>query len=208
MAVAEREIIHVAAPADVAAEGLRPASWRCTRDQFHQMGDLSLFEGERTLLVEGEILVMPPVNPPHQGITTIAGDVLRAAFGGGFVVREQGPYNIGAATDPLPDIAVVAGNLRDFLVAHPARAVLIVEVSDSTLAYDRREKMSLYASAGIAEYWIININGAQIEVHRQPILDEAQPHGFGYQDRTVHQGGDIIQPLASSRPVAVSALLP
>jgi len=206
MAVAEREITQPAD--DVANEESRPAPWRCTREQFYEMGDLSLFEGERTILVEGEIFVMPPVNPPHQGITTIAGDILRAAFGAGFVVREQGPYNIGAATDPLPDIAVVAGNPRDFLLAHPARAVLIVEVSDSTLAYDRREKMSLYASAGIAEYWIININGAQIEVHRQPVPDEAQPHGFGYRDRTIHQGGEIIQPLASAKPAAVSALLP
>ena len=204
MAVAEREIAHVTAP----AEDLRPAPWRCTREQFNQIGDMGLFEGRRAILVDGEILAMPPVKPPHQGITTIAGDVLRAAFGVGFVVREQGPYNIGAATDPLPDIAAVQGGMRDFLLVHPAEAALIVEVSDSTLAYDRREKMSLYARANIADYWIININGVQVEVHRQSVPDEAQPYGSGYAERTVHRAGEIIRPLAAPQPVAVASLLP
>ena len=205
MAVAERELVT---PAHGAEGEWTPQSYHWTRDQFYQMADLGLFDGGHAILMEGEILAMPPVRPPHQGITTIAGDILRAAFGAGFVVREQGPYNIGAATDPLPDIAVVQGGMRDFLLVHPAQAALIVEVSDSTLAYDRREKMSLYARANIADYWIININGAQVEIHRQPVPDEAQPFGFGYAEKAVHRAGEIIQPLAAPHPVAVAALLP
>lgn len=210
MAIAEREIVHVTAPTDVAVEESRPAPWRCTRDQFHQMGEEGLFKGQRVILIEGEILIMPPVGNLHSGIVTLASEVLRDLFGAGFFVSEEKPFDVGKATDPQPDIAVIAGTIRDYFSRGLTEAALIVEVSHSTLSYDRREKASLYASAGVADYWIINIDQkpAQIEVHRQPVPDEAQPHGFGYRDRTVHQGGDIIQPLASAKPVAVSALIP
>ena len=206
MAVAEREIVHVTAP----TEEFRPAPWRCTREQFHQMGEEGLFEGQRVILIEGEILGMPPVGDLHCGIVTLASEVFRSLFGEGFFVREEKPFDVGRATDPQPDIAVIAGTIRDFLYRGLTEAALVVEVSDSTLAYDRRHKASLYASAGVADYWIINIDQqpAQIEVHRQPVPDEAQPFGFGYRGKTIHQGGEIILPLASSKPVAVAALLP
>ena len=206
MAVAEREITQPAAP----AEEFRPAPWRCTRDQFHQMGEEGLFEGQRVILIEGEILTMPPVGNLHSGIVTLASEVLRALFGDGFFVREEKPFDVGKATDPQPDIAVIAGTIRDFLYRGLTEAVLVVEVSHSTLTYDRREKASLYASAGVADYWIINVDQepAQIEVHRQPASDEAQPHGFGYREKTIHRSGEIIQPLAAPQPVAVSSLLP
>jgi len=210
MAIAEREIPLPAASPDVAVEESRPAPWRCTRDQFHQMREEGLFEGQRVILIEGEILVMPPVGTLHSGIVTLASEVLRPLFGAGFFVREEKPFDVGKATDPQPDIAVIAGTIRDFLYRGLTEAALVVEVSHSTLSYDRREKASLYASAGVADYWIINIDQepAQIEVHRQPVPDETQPHSFGYRDRTIHQAGEIIQPLAAPGPVAVSALLP
>ena len=102
------------------------------------------------------------------------------------------------------------GQMRDFLLVHPNEAALIVEVSSSTLNYDRHGKASLYAMAGISEYWIINIEQEppQVEVHRQPMPDEAQPFGHGYQDRMIYRSGELIQPLNAPKPVAVSALLP
>jgi len=210
MAIAEREIVHAAAPPDVAVEESRPAPWRCTRDQFHQMGEEGLFEGQRVILIEGEILVMPPVGTLHSGTVTLASEVFRSLFGEGFFVREEKPFDVGRATDPQPDIAVIAGTIRDFLYRGLTEAALVVEVSHSTLLYDRHEKASLYASAGVTDYWIINVDQepAQIEVHRQPVPDEAQPFGFRYAEKTIHQGGEIIHPLAAPRPVAVSALIP
>lgn len=206
MAVAEREIAHITAP----VEEFRPAPWRCTRELFHQMREEGLFEGQRVILIEGEILAMPPVGDLHCGIVTLASDVFRSLFGDGFFVREEKPFDVGRATDPQPDIAVAAGTIRDFLYRGLTEAALVVEVSHTTLAYDRREKASLYASAGVADYWIINIDQepAQIEVHRQPAPDEAQPFGFGYREKTVHRSGEILQPLAAPQPVAVAALLP
>jgi len=212
MAIAERE---VAAPVqetekDRADEDFVPQPYRWTREQFHEIGEARMFEGHRVMLIEGEILVMPPIGDLHRTVVTLAGYVLREVFREGFFVSEQSPFNIGKATDPQPDIVVIAGNVRDYLESGLTEAALMVEVSDSTLSYDRSKKASLYAKAGVADYWIINIDHKppQVEVHRQPRPDDTQPFGFGYGEKTVHQSGEIIQPLAAPHPVAVSALLP
>ena len=105
-------------------------------------------------------------------------------------------------------MAVIAGTIRDFAGRHPSQAALIIEVLDATLAYDRREKASLYAKAGVADYWIVNVKARQIEVCWQPGEDTTQPYGFGYAEVTAYGAEAVIQPLAADRPVAVSALLP
>ena len=105
MAVAERESTT---PAQ-AAEEWTPQPYRWTREQFYQMGDLGLFEGRRAILVEGEILDMPAMGNTHRHILTLASDVLREVFGPGFFVSAQCPFDIGRATDPEPDIAIIRG---------------------------------------------------------------------------------------------------
>jgi len=205
MAVAKRELTT---PSQGAEEEWTPQPYRWTREQFYKLGEAGLFEGRRVILMEGEILVMPAMKPPHQTAVSLAAEAARAAFGAGFFVREQGPFDVRAATDPEPDIAVVAGGIRDFADDHPTVAALIVEVSDATLAYDRREKASMYAKAGVADYWVVNLRARQVEMHRQPVLDEAQPYGFGYSEVTVFGEDAVIQPLAAPIPVAVSVLLP
>lgn len=212
MAIAEREIVGLAQTAaeDFTDEDFVPQPYSWTREQFHQLGEARLFEGQRVILMEGEILVMPPIGDLHAGIVTVASAVLRDVFGEGFFVREEKPFDVGTATDPQPDIAVVAGTMREFLYHGVINAALIVEVSDSTIAYDRSRKASLYAKAGVADYWIINLDHKppQVEVFRQPQPDDSQQYGFGYSEKTRHQSGEIIQPLSSPNPVAVSALLP
>ena len=212
MAVAEREIITTKqAEAGVSAfKDSMPHLFRWTRDQFHQMREARLFDGQRVILIEGEILVMPPIGNLHRGIVTLASAVLRDVFGPSVFVSEEKPFGIGNATDPLPDIAVVAGSMRNFIYQSITEAALIVEVSDSTLAYDRSRKAGLYAKAGVQDYWIINLAQAppQIEIYRRPQPDESQHYGFGYGESTIHQSGEIVQPLSGPGPVAVSALLP
>lgn len=205
MAIAEREL---ASPTQSAETEWTPQPYRWTVKQFHDAGETGLFEGQPVMLIEGEVLAMSPINPPHQGMVSLTAEALRAAFGQGFFVREQAPFGVNKATDPQPDVAVIAGGIRDFLRKHPAQAALVVEVSDSTLSYDRHEKASLYAKTGVEEYWIVNVKAAQVEVHRQPQPDETQPHGFGYRLRTIHKSGEVLQPLAAPGPVAVSTLLP
>ena len=83
--------------------------------------------------------------------------------------------------------------------ALPSRALVIVEVSDSSLALDRTEKASLYARAGIADYWILNLVERVLEVHREPTIGSTAPYGWRY--RLIHRvaAGDVVSPLAAPR---------
>lgn len=85
------------------------------------------------------------------------------------------PLNLTPVSQPEPDIAVVKGSARDYAVAHPTTALLVVEVAESTLAFDRGEKASLYAGAGISEYWVLNLVARRLEVSRDPIAMPEQP---------------------------------
>lgn len=215
MAIAERELTapdykKTWHPEPEASEEFTPHPYRWTREQFQALGEEGLFDGQRVILMEGEIVAMPPVGDLHCGVVTLASEAFRSVFGPGFFVREEKPFDIGRTTDPLPDIVVVAGTIRDFITQGPTEAALIVEVSNSTLVYDRREKASFYAAAGIRDYWIINVaqQPAQIEVHRQPVEDATQPFGFRYAEVTVHGAEAVVQPLAAPHPVSVAALLP
>ena len=94
------------------------------------------------------------------------------------------------------DLAVVLGTSLQFISAHPTDAALIVEVSDTTVSYDRRRKGSLYARAGVADYWIINLVRGQLEVYRNPIPDASRPYGHRYASRTDLLPPAVVSPLA------------
>jgi Uma2 family endonuclease len=209
MTIAERE---VAAPmqsvSEDADETFVPEPYRWTREQFYEIGDMGLFEGRRSILINGEILSMPAMKEAHRASLILADQALREALGSQFFLSMQCPFDIGKVTDPEPDIAVIRGGIRDFAGRGLTEAALIVEVSDTTYAYDRREKASLYASAGVQDYWIVRLKARHLEVRRLPVPDEAQPFGFGYSQLTVHESGAIVQPLSALTPIAVSALLP
>ena len=106
------------------------------------------------------------------------------------------PLRLGEITEPEPDVAVIAGSIRDYTDAHPSTAALVIEVADTSLAYDRTTKASLYAKAGIAEYWIINLNNRQLEVYRSPRVDATQRYGFRYADITIYSATECVAPLA------------
>jgi Uma2 family endonuclease len=117
----------------------------------------------------------------------------------------QLPISFGTYSDPEPDVSVVVGTSADYRSAHPSSALLIVEISDTTLIYDRGRKASLYAMRGIADYWLVNVNDDQIEILRDPGADPTQPLGFGYTSLTVHHRGELVTPRAAphlSFPVA------
>jgi Uma2 family endonuclease len=111
---------------------------------------------------------------------------------------------------PDPDVAVIAGSIRENAGrANPKSALLIVEVSESSLAYDRNRKGSLYARAGIADYWIVNLEKRFLEVHRNPVPDEAAAFGFRYQDVEFLEPPDEIAPLALPQArIKIADLLP
>ena len=185
----------------------KPRARRWTRDEYYQMADLGWFDGQRVELIEGRVVEMPPQKEEHYATICLAYEALRSAFGDGFFVRPQGPMSVGPASDPEPDVAVVRGAVGDY-VDHPTTALLAVEVSLTTLLFDRR-KAGLYAKADVPDYWIINLPDRQLEVRRGPMADEAKPFGFTYRTTTIYKPGETVTPLsAASSPIAVDSLLP
>ena len=193
------------------AESL-PQRRRWTVAEFERAIDLGLFGPDEHLeLIDGEILRKVTQNPPHATALLKTDRILDALFGDGYVVRPQLPLNFGDASGerPEPDIAVVRGSLEDFTERHPQTAVLVVEISDATLDYDRSVKVPLYAAAGIPEMWIINVPERLLEVYRQPVALPDTPRGHGYRSVTRHASGEVIAPLAAPEAsVAIADLLP
>jgi Uma2 family endonuclease len=185
----------------------QPRSW--SKAEYHRLGELGFFHRQRVELIEGELMVFSPQNALHGEIVDLVDDVLSQTFGAGYRVRCQLPVDPGQTTEPEPDIAVVAGSRRQFLTAHPTTAELIVEVADTSLAYDRGRKGSLYARAGVREYWVVNLVDNQVEVYRDPVPDSNEPYGFRYASRTDLRAGASINPVARPQvAVAVADLLP
>jgi Uma2 family endonuclease len=187
----------------------RPARKRWTCAEFNRLGEDGWFEGEKLLLIDGELIEMPPPNPPHVTATLLIQKVMERLFGAGHHARVEGSLVLGATTDPVPDVAVVAGSIRDYAAAHPTTALLVVEVAESSLDYDTGEKAGLYATAGIADYWVVDLVGRRVLVHRGPHPAAVAPHGGAYSSVQVIAEGGTVEPLATpGRSTPVADLLP
>ena len=189
-----------------------PPPYRWTRRKYEQATALGLLGPEdRVELIEGEIIEKMPQNSPHSTALTLTHEALRAAFPTGYTVRDQLPLSVGDFSQPEPDIAVVLGTPRDYKEAQPTadRAALVVEVSDTSLGYDQAQKVGLYARAGIAEYWIVNLNERVLEVYRQPAARGEAPHGPAYGQVLHLAETEALAPLAAAGAlIAVADLLP
>ena len=191
----------------MATPSVRTKQW--TRVEYERLIDLGAFRpGEPLELVGGALVVREPQGGPHATAVGLAEDVLRQVFGAGWTVRAQSPIALDEDSEPEPDIAVVPGSRRDYSRGHPSHPVLIVEVADSSLEFDRREKASLYARAGIADYWIVNLLDNLLEVYRDPVADPGRPYGWRYGSTLTLRAGDLVAPLAApATPVAAADLL-
>jgi Uma2 family endonuclease len=177
---------------------------RWTREEYDRLVEAGILApDERVELLEGDIVRMWPQSPVHALATRNVEEALRAVFQLGFDVRVQLPFGADDNSEPEPDVAVVRGHRRDYYQAHPTTAVLLVEVSDSTLDYDRRRKAPAYARADVPEYWIVNLVHRQIEVYHDPTPDR------GYQTVRRLSPGETISLLgAPSASIFVDDLLP
>ena len=181
-----------------------------TRKEYYRLSALGFFQGQRVELIAGMIVQMPAQKNYHALSISLTHDALRVAFGPGYWVRVQATLDLSPHSVPDPDLAVVKGAVRDHKgPKNPKTALLLVEVSDTTLRYDRRRKGSLYARAGIADYWIVNLVDQQIEVYRNPVPDSSQPLRFGYADVVILTATDYVTPLAAPQArILVADLLP
>ncbi|HEY7216008.1 MAG TPA: Uma2 family endonuclease, partial [Thermoanaerobaculia bacterium] len=172
--------------------------------EYERLASRGFFAGRRVELIDGIIYDMTPQKSSHATAFRLAQECLRTVFppGEGYEIRGQLPLVLGEDSEPEPDLAVVAGGIRDFRDSHPTTALLIVEVADSSLLHDRKQKIPLYARCGIPETWLLNLPRKALEVYRDPI------DGV-YRTRMVLRVGDTISPV--SRPeasVAVGEMLP
>ena len=185
---------------------------RFTLDEYHQLIEIGFFdEDERIELLEGVLVQKSPNYSSHIRAVVRLQRVFATFFARKDVeVRMQGPVSIPELmTEPEPDLVISreSGSVLDERHPYPADILLLMEVSDSSLAYDRSRKQTIYAQAGITEYWIWNLVDGHLEVYREPHAPETG--NATYQTKLTCQRGDSVAPLAfPDFEVAVDEVLP
>ena len=182
---------------------------RFMRVEYDRLVELGVFRGEAVELIGGLLLVAEPQGSYHASAVGKVADALRTLLPSGWLVRVQMPVALDDQSEPEPDVAVVPGAWADYRSDHPARPALVVEIAETSLVFDRGEKASLYARAGVGDYWILNLVDRQLEVYRDPLPDKTQRYGFGYSTTTVLSPADTVTPLVLPQAhIAVADLLP
>lgn len=186
-----------------------PQMHRWTAAEFNHMGEMGWFEGHRAFLLDGIVLENGPMDTQHAVALGLVEHAIRIAFGSGWWLRSQSPLHIDEYNDPCPDYAVVPGSPRDYLAKQPTTASLVVEISDSSLSIDVTEKAECYASAGVPDYWVLDLNGQRLFVFRDP---KPLPSGLGataYRTQLTLAPTDQVSPLSAPQAsILVSDLLP
>jgi Uma2 family endonuclease len=182
-----------------------PPQRRWSVDEYHRMIAAGILApGDRVELLEGQIIEMVPQEPPHAAATSSFGNDFVLLFAGKAWVRQQLPITIAPNSEPEPDIAVVRIDPNRYRDRHPypEDVYLLIEISNSTLNYDRERKGKIYARANVPEYWIVDINQKQILVFRNP-------QGERYQIEQTLNWTNKIVPLAFPEiEIELSKLLP
>ncbi|MET0646821.1 MAG: Uma2 family endonuclease [Pyrinomonadaceae bacterium] len=159
--------------------------YRFSADEYQRIGEAGIFPPDARLeLIEGEIFEMPRVSPPHAGTVCYLGRLLHRNDKKWLVSRHH-PVRLNDFSEPLPDLALLRWRDDYYRHAHPSPAdvLLLIEVADTTVVTDRKVKLPLYARAGIAEAWLVNIPDERVEVY-------SNPAGSTYQRAEVFGRGD------------------
>jgi Uma2 family endonuclease len=181
---------------------------RLRRVEYDRLVDSGLFVGERIELLDGLLVVPAPQATVHAAAVSRVQRTLSSVFGKGWEVRAQMPFALDDDSEPEPDVIVVRGSTRDYVAGHPSQCALVVEVSETSLVVDRRHKAMLYARAGVAEYWIVNLRTSVLEIYRSPRWSRIQEVVQYVRSRTLRPPASL-KPLAAPRTrIAVADLLP
>ena len=198
-------------PVAYADEPRVPKRW--TVDEYMRLLDLGVFGPEaRVELIDGEFYETAEMKTPHYMCSMDCRDMFLDALGKAYVVTQELPITIPEISEPQPDIAVVRGTKAEFKArqrkAYPEELALLVEISDTTYAFDSGKKLSVYARGGVREYWIVNLGKAQLEQYTGPktIVEDGEEEGV-YDVKRVYRSGDEVETLELGR-FAVSEVLP
>jgi Uma2 family endonuclease len=144
-----------------------------TVDEYHRMGEAGILtEDDRVELIEGELVAMAPIGTEHIAATNALTRLLVLAVGDRGIVSVGNPVRLTRHSEPQPDFSVLKP--RDgyrTTMPRPEDTMLAVEVANTSLEYDRKVKLALYARAGIPEVWIVNLAAEEVEVYRSPAAD-------------------------------------
>ena len=154
-------------------------------DAFHQMGEVGILgPTDRVELIDGEIIDMSPIGVLHAAIVDVLARHFGRRAGESVFIRCQNPLRLDDISEPEPDIVILRPRADLYTTAHPgpADALLVIEVADTSLAYDLGTKVPLYARHGIPEVWVIDAATRRTRVFRQPAKspEAARPAGSGY----------------------------
>jgi Uma2 family endonuclease len=189
-------------------ETTQPMRRRFTLQEYQWLVQQGFFGDDRVELIDGEIVRMAPTGPEHSTTKSRLLLALMPLVGKGRHLRVDDPLTLGDH-EPVPDMAVVPGSPEDYRQAHPSTALLVIEVADTSLEYDRTVKASLYASAGIPEYWVVNLVERRLEVYREP-TSPAPETSFNalYRSLRIYHREESISPLfAPDASVKVGQLI-
>ncbi|MEG3848908.1 Uma2 family endonuclease [Microcoleus sp. herbarium19] len=155
--------------------------------EYHRLGEMGFFRHhERVELIRGELINMAAKGRLHSFCNSLLVEELILLLARRARVRVQEPIILSATdSEPEPDVVIARNRADNYLDSHPEPAdiLLAIEVSDSTLKYDRETKLSLYAEAGIANYWIFNLVGSQLEIHSEPYQE--RQGDFNYRSKRI-----------------------
>lgn len=176
-----------------------------TREEYYRLSKYGILKPEeRTELIYGRVILhISLLGRPHSIAISKAVDIFKVLFGSGHSVESQIPLHLSNLLDPEPDVLVLPGSSDDYSDAPTsADVLLLLEVSDSTLRFDRSVKATMYATDGVRDYWLLNLRSRTLEVYRQP------EEGL-YLNLDVYHEGEAVAPLAApNRLVRVADLLP
>lgn len=155
------------------------AHHKLTVADYHRMGQAGILEeGDRVELIEGELIDMTPIGSYHASAVNLLVRIFNSVVGDAAIVSVQAPITLGAHSEPQPDIALVAPREDYYRSAHPRASdvLLLIEVADTSLRYDREVKVPLYAVHGIPEVWIIDLENKRLETFRLPTGTQYRKH--------------------------------
>lgn len=150
---------------------VRPKRLRFSVDDYYRMADWGMLKHfERTEIIDGELIESMPTGKAHAACVKALAEVLRDLLGKSVTYSVQDPIWLDDFSEPIPDLALLRRSEDFYRQKAPmaSDAFIVIEVSDSTLEYDRHKKVPLYAQAGVAEVWIVNLHNSTIERHSQP----------------------------------------
>jgi Uma2 family endonuclease len=178
---------------------------RFTADEYERMGQAGILsEGDRVELIGGEVVAMTPIGPRHAGCVGKANKALVTAAGDSAIVHPQNPVRLGEYDEPQPDLVLLRPRADSYTTAHPGSGdvLLIVEIADSSLEYDGSVKATIYAAAGIPEYWIVDLNTDLVRRYLSP------ESGVYQRIESCRRGQSIAPQLLPACVIEVDALLP